>query len=89
MEEYVRCDGEMDERLVEEGGVWFSSADSNVSCADEFVPEILPPWVQGKFKNTTHSSQDAAGEERHGEHTDPKWGEEEEEKKMKNAHFKV
>ena len=43
--------------------------DSNVSCADEFVPQILPLWVAGGFKNTaasapTQTSQDATGEQR-------------------------
>lgn len=55
--------------LREVGGVWNSSADSNESCADEFVAQILPLWVAGGFKNTAASaprqtSQDAAGEQR-------------------------
>ena len=57
--------------LVEVGGVGKSSADSNVSCANEFVAQILPLWVAGGFKNTaasapTQTSQDATGEQRLG-----------------------
>lgn len=48
-----------------------SSADWNVSCADEYVVQILllSLHVAGRFKNTaasapTQTSQDATGEQR-------------------------